>query len=81
MSIIEKIAHWRYLAFQQNTTLDRVYLWPHEYRQMVMDLTGEIVGEVEPGLKGTIFDIPVYVRKPLNLTFLKDPGQMMRECA
>ncbi len=82
MTIIEKIAHWRELALRQNTTLDRVYLWRDEYIALHLEVFQQLpTFPVEPGFKGLIMDIPLYVRKPLDLTFWNDPGQMIRECA
>ena len=84
MSIVEKIAGWRAVALEQNTALDRISLWPHEYRRLVYECTGELgpVVDDKPGLKGVIFgDINLYVRGPLELRVFNDAGQFMRDSA
>lgn len=77
MSIVDRMIEWREVAEQGGTTLDRITLFPWEYREMVARLTGEFcTTKVEPGFKGFFMDTPLYVREPIKTQWLNDPRQM-----
>lgn len=76
MSIVDRMIEWREVAEQGGTTLDRITLFPWEYREMIFRLTGEMpVEQVESGFKGYFMDTPLYVRKPIETRWLNDAGQ------
>lgn len=82
MSIIDRMIEWRDIARKQNTSLERITLFPSEYREMQYRLTGEMsIEDIEPGFKGFFMDTPLYVRAPLNLRVFNDAGQYFREGA